>query len=266
VGVRASRSDDSALPTGTLAIGTGQYVFAVRADGTRGHALAFGDYPAYSRSGASVAFTRDGVWVAKSDGSRPRHVVPRFAEYLTYAAPTWSPDGTRVAYVRVDNLHGTSELWVVGADGSKRHGLAAVHFAAAPSWSPDGRWIAYTGDGGIAEVRADDSRRRLVIDRAAAAVAWSPDGAAIAFEERSGGFSSTWVLAMRTRALRRLEGHRGAPGPLAWSPDGRWIAFTTARPDAGGLFVTLHAVTARGGKPVEIATTYAQSVDGLSWR
>jgi hypothetical protein len=69
--------------TGTLAFGTGQYVFAVKADGSDGHALAPGDYPAFSTSG-ELAYTLNGIWVARADGSRRRHIVPRFAEYLTY--------------------------------------------------------------------------------------------------------------------------------------------------------------------------------------
>jgi TolB protein len=241
-------------------------VFAVRTDGTRGHALALGDYPAFSRSGSSLAFTRAGVWVARADGTGARRIVPRFAEYLTYASPTWSPDGTQIAYVRVDNGHETSELWVVNDDGTHLHGLTIVHFAESPSWSPDGRWIAYAGDGGLSEVRADGSARRLLLARDVTTPAWSPDGAAIAFQEQAGGAVSTWTLTLRTHALRRLEAHRGSAGPLAWSPDGRWLAFATTRSGAGGSFVQLHAIRLGGSLTAAIPGPYVQELDGLSWR
>jgi Tol biopolymer transport system component len=261
-----SRGGGAPSPAGTFAIGTGQYVFAVRADGTDGHALVLGDYPAFSRSGAALAFTRNGVWVARADGSHARHIVPRFADYITYASPAWSPDGRHIAYVRVDNGHETSELWIVGSDGSQLHGLTIVHFAETPSWSPDGRWIAYAGDGGLSKVRADGSEKQLLLARDVTSPAWSPDGTSIAFQEQAGAFVSTWTLALRTHALRQLEAHRGASGPLAWSPDGRWLAFTTSRTGAGGSFVSLHAVRVRDGARATIAGPYVQQLDGLAWR
>jgi Tol biopolymer transport system component len=95
---------------------------------------------------------------------------------------------------------------------------------------------------------------------------WSPDGASIAFEERTGDITSTWMLALRTHALHRLERHRGPPGPLAWSPEGRWLAFTTSRRAPGGALVTVHAVDTRGGRVVKVASAFVQQLDGLAWR
>ncbi len=252
-------------PTGTIAVGTGQYVFAVGADGTSGHALGTGDYPAFSRSGR-LAFTLDGVWVANSHGEHRRHIVPRFAEYITYATPTWSPDGRRLAYIRVDNGHETSELWIVRSDGSALHGLSIVHAAETPSWSPDGRWIAYVGDGGLSEVLADGSGKRLLLRRDVSSPAWSPDGSRIAFAQQHAGTVSTSLLDVRTGSLRVVEHHRGSPGPLAWSPDGRWLAYTTARVDAGGAFVQIHAVRVADGARKVVGRVFVQHLDGLSWR
>ena len=250
---------------GTLAVGTGDYVFALRSDGSGGHAIGAGDYPAYSQDGR-LAFTLNGVWTANADGSGRRHIVPRFADYLTYASPTWSPDGDHVAYIRIDNGHETSELWVVRPDGADLHGLSIVHFADMPAWSPDGKWIAYVGDGGLSEVLSDGSGKRLLLRRAVVSPAWSPDGERIAFEEQSGRTVTIAVLDMGTGKVRPIERHRGSAGPLAWSPNGRRIAFTVERSNSGGSYFELRTTTIAGGKEHVVTRLFVQRVDGLAWR
>ena len=102
--------------------------------------------------------------------------------------PQWSPDGRRLAYVRDD------EIWVVEADGSRRHAVVGARQGTAPRWSPDGLRLAFL------------SRRR----------GWSRSGS-----------------SMRRPAPRRPPRDPRPPeadGPdrpgldvegLAWSPDGR---------------------------------------------
>jgi Tol biopolymer transport system component len=240
-------------------------VFAVGADGTGGHAIGLGDYPAYSLDGR-LAFTLNGVWVANDDGTHRRHIVPRFADYITYTDPTWAPDGEHLAYVRVDNGHETSELWIVRADGQGLHGLSIVHVADMPAWSPDGKWIAYVGDGGLSEVLSDGSGRRVLLHRDVVSPAWSPDGRRLAFAEQTAGAVSTWTLNVATGKLVRIESHRGAAGPLAWSPDGRLLAFTVQRTSGGGSFFEVRTVQVATGAEHVVTRLFAQRVDGLAWR
>jgi Tol biopolymer transport system component len=261
----AGAAGKPAAPGGVLAIGTGPYVYAVRADGSGGHALGQGDYPAYSRTG-SLAFTLNGVWVARADGTHRRQIVPRFADYLAYASPTWSPDGRRIAYIRVDSGHETSELWVVERDGKGLHGLAGVHAASTPTWSPDGRWIAYAGDGGLSEASPDGSRRRLLLRGSVWFPIWAPDGREIAFERPSSGAVATLLLDVASGSVTQIDRHAGPIGPIAWAPDGRWLALTTQRAGAGGAFVELRALRLADHSERMIARTYVQSLDGLSWR
>jgi WD40 repeat protein len=251
---------------GTLAFGTGTFVFAVHANGSGGRALGPGDYPAFSRSGGALAFTLDGVWTAGAGGAHRRRLVPRFAEYLTYTDPAWSPDGTRIAYIRIDNGHETAELWVVREDGSHLHGLSIVHAAESPSWSPDGRWIAYAGDGGLSEVRADGSGKRLLLRRTVVSPVWSPGGRWIAFEQETGGTVSIRLYAARTGAVRVLERHPGPAGPLAWAPDGSRLAYATEHAQAGGVEVDLRIVRISDGRTRRVTRTFAQHLDGLTWR
>ncbi|MDX6639706.1 MAG: hypothetical protein QOF12_717 [Solirubrobacteraceae bacterium] len=54
--------------------------------------------------------------------------------------PSWSPDGTRIAFVR------GGAIWVMAGNGRRAHRVVAVAAgpAAAPSWSPDGRRLAFS--------------------------------------------------------------------------------------------------------------------------
>ena len=68
-------------------------------------------------------------------------------------APTWSPDGSRIAYVSspTHQLSG-SDVWVVQADGGPPVNLTEDHDGrdTYPAWSPDGTQIAFESsrDGG----------------------------------------------------------------------------------------------------------------------
>ena len=240
-------------------------MFAVGADGAGGRALGVGDYPAYARDGR-LAFTQNGVWVANENGAHRRHIVPRFAEYLTYTNPTWSPDGQHIAYIRVDNGHETSELWVVRADGGSLHGLSIVHVADMPTWSPDGKWIAYVGDGGLSEVLSDGSGKRLLLGHDVVSPEWSPDGKRIGFEEQTGRIVSIWTLDVRAGKTRVIERHPGSAGPLAWSPDGGLLAFTVQRTNASGSFFEIRTVQVATGTERLVTRLFIQRADGLAWR
>ena len=64
----------------------------------------------------------------------------------------WSPDGSRIAFVRFTGLeHGSptqdADIWVADADGNNAHVLVGdPGWQWFPRWSPDGTWIAYTDE------------------------------------------------------------------------------------------------------------------------
>ncbi|MFT3701284.1 MAG: hypothetical protein QM802_02890 [Agriterribacter sp.] len=56
--------------------------------------------------------------------------------------PSWSPDGTKITYVR--DLNG-SAIYVINADGTNKKRLSATPgFDVTPGWSPDGSRIVYS--------------------------------------------------------------------------------------------------------------------------
>ena len=89
------------------------------------------------------------IEVVSADGSNERVLVegPMFEGP---GAPVWSPDGSRVAFVRTPGEQGdfAVEFWVIGADGrgEVRVGVgdAETWLGGGPVWSPDSQRIAWS--------------------------------------------------------------------------------------------------------------------------
>jgi Tol biopolymer transport system component/predicted Ser/Thr protein kinase len=67
--------------------------------------------------------------------------------------PTWSPDGQRIAFLRISadsngngrvDFEDAGDVWVGQASGGGLRQLTSGFWAAVPSWSPDSQWLAFT--------------------------------------------------------------------------------------------------------------------------
>lgn len=95
-------------------------------------------------------------------GEQPRRLTYRGGE-----EPSWSPHGTKLAFVRSDLRRLDSDgpdLYVVRRGGGGLRRLTRRGAAANPSWSPDGRWIAFTRYGDIYVMRSTGGGLRRVLD------------------------------------------------------------------------------------------------------
>jgi dipeptidyl aminopeptidase/acylaminoacyl peptidase len=110
--------------------------------------------------------------------------------------PQISPDGSRVAYVRVtvnDKKDGyNTSIWTVTSGSGETHQLTSGPRDASPRWSPDGKYLVFvrvTEKDGKPDVpqlfmlamAGGDSFQFTTITRGAAQPLWSPDGKTIAF-------------------------------------------------------------------------------------
>ncbi len=131
-------------------------IYTIRVDGTHRRALRRGWSPTWAPHGGHIAFTREShpgiepgtdrfrIGVMRSDGSDFRLLHPD----LNDAAPAFSPDGRRIAYVR--NFASLQEAWgIVDVDGSNDtvvRSFAWVDYSTPtycpPQWSADGQRLA----------------------------------------------------------------------------------------------------------------------------
>jgi Tol biopolymer transport system component len=107
--------------------------------------------PAISPDGAKMAYTcflrgtkLPQIWVANADGTLPTQI-------RVGKSPSWSPDGTKIAYVAPDTA-GHEKIWIMEADGSAPTQLTlGEHTDQYPVWTPNGKRIVFASDQAVNE-------------------------------------------------------------------------------------------------------------------
>jgi Tol biopolymer transport system component len=134
----------------------------------------------------------------------------------------FSPDGTRVVFMRVSDPSRASGLYEVDAEG-----LGEVRLAGGlyPAWGPDGTTMAAVLDSGIWEIDAvlGQPIRLLSKDESSTRLDWSPDGKWITHD----GHIYPRIGVVRI-GVESGESHVIIPSPAGgarWSRDSRRIVF-----------------------------------------
>ena len=198
---------------------------------------AFGTFPGEN---GKIAFRKSigdnnkgDIYVINPDGSGETRLTDAPADEFY---PTWSPDGTRIAFVR--HMGGYDyEIYTMNADGSEQTNISNNPAQDSnPSWSPDGTKIAFDSDrdsGGdignsdIYVMNADGSGQTNNPITHGFFPDWSPDGTRIAFTNRINPTSETDIFVINTDGTgqTRLTTYSESDYRPSWSPDGTKIAF-----------------------------------------
>lgn len=149
----------------------------------------------------------------------------------------WSPDGSKVAFVRGGASAGSNPVYVVNSDGSSAS-ATNVGVGLHPTWSPDSAKIAFSRSNQVYLVNPDLSSPATPLTGATGEEpAWSPDGSKIAYGREfqniqiigSGGGTPLTLTSSSQFAF------------ASWSPSGAELAYHEQEGGGNSYFQIVNA-------------------------
>lgn len=189
-------------------------------------------YPAFSPQGNRIAFTREfgaidpvtdfiahrGIWSMRPDGTDRKAVTQPLSEVFEDNEAQWSPDGSRILFVRIDNRDGRQAIFTVRPSGLGLQQVTDWDLLAGDGadWSPDGSRILFRAcepcgfEGtNLFTVRPDGTGMQQLTHTPATvrmlSASWSPDGSKITFAmDGLGRLPEIWTMNRDGTGLRAV--------------------------------------------------------------
>ncbi len=186
------------------------------------------------------------IWASAADGSEHIHVSQAISNVLR-TEPTWSPDGTQLAFASVSEPAGgeplTSTIHIATLDGSIEQSFPLPWVIEYMIWSPTEDAGLFVTDEGVYTLSGEEEEIVEVFVGARAA-GWSPDGEEIVV----GDHTSNSIFVVGQDLEPRLVAELAMdPVEVAWSPDGAYIAVAVAQRYQQGYGDALYIVTLATG-------------------
>ncbi len=202
-------------------------ILSANLDGSDMQTLSSGNAKAaLSNNGENLAFTaEDGIHILNLSTAETTLIPGTYGRFLL-----WSPDDTRLANVRYDDLSG---IIVMNVDGSNQVQLTNLGYEELSGWSADGNSIYYAipgagGDGFLlrsVNISTTESTDLFVLEnssRKAPMSTISPDGQWIAYRAQNN--NSLYLKNMDGSPATLLLDHPGiAVNGIAWEKEGHLL-------------------------------------------
>jgi Tol biopolymer transport system component len=207
---------------------------------------------------ASYASNNWSFYTMNTDRTGMAHI----ADCLGVACyPSWSPDGTKIAFTRAEFGAG---IYIVNADGSNMRRISPTPATDVdPSWSPDGTKIVFNRvinpnanppSTDIMVMNADGSGRQTLLPANGdlnIEPRFSPDGKKIVFMSNHDRLHlQLFTINADGTKLTQITSNPANHGDPVWSPDGTKISFGSDREGGGRL--NIFTVNADGSNEVQI--------------
>lgn len=196
---------------------------------------------AVSPDGSQLAFgsDRDGnedLYIMDADGLNVTQLTFT-ASGITNSQPTWSPDGSQIAFTRFTGAQ-NFEIYVISTDGSDETNITNNSADdMQPGWSPDGSQIAF-----VSNRDSDQDPEIFIMDSDGTDVtqltsntvpdlapSWSPDGNQIAYQDNSLQSGNIFIMDADGSNQTEVTNNFDTDHLPSWSPDGSQIVFRTDR-------------------------------------
>ena len=213
--------------------------------------------PAAARRLPAARAVRRGRERCGQDDGRRHLALDDYLSWETVANPRISPDGETVVYERrfVDPVADgvRSELWVIGADGSR---TGSSPRGAGPRWSPDGTRIAFTRSGEprgsqvfVRWMDAEGAESQITrLENPPSQIRWAPDSGSLAFRA---------VVSPPPDPVWDIDMPR-APEGAEWTAPPRIVTRLSYRRDGSGYtpagYRHIFVVSAAGGTPRQLTS------------
>ena len=202
------------------------------------------------------------TWPTENQGKAPlTHppMLPGHQPLSDHSLPAVSPDGKLIAYI--DESFGSPEIWVMEADGQRKHRIPVQHTSAGsigrPAFSADSKKIYFRAGslhqvglirnsfiGAVYRVNLDGSEERLISTKYNNSLACSPVGNMLVYDSyRPGKSTEIYRADAEGKHEVQLTHNTSFKMAPAISPDGKSIIFAS---EIRGIF-QLFLMDTQGG-------------------